>query len=51
MAGVALAGVKELAKENRELRERIKKLETLVETLLVQQKGSAGGTSELALGK
>jgi hypothetical protein len=51
VAGVALAGVKELAKENRELRERIKKLEVLVETLLAQQKGSAGGTNELALGK
>jgi hypothetical protein len=36
-AGVALAGVKELAKQNQELRERIVQLEALVKTLLAHQ--------------
>ena len=51
VAGVALAGVKELAKDNRELRERIEQLESLVGMLLAQQRGSKSGSDELALGK
>ena len=51
VAGVALAGVKQLAKENRELRERIEQLEALVETLLAQQDGSNEPKSEFGMNK
>jgi hypothetical protein len=51
IAGVALAGVKELARENRELRGRIEQLESLVEALLAQQTGSGGNSDELAVNR
>jgi len=51
VAGVALAGVKELAKENRELRERIVQLEALVEALLAQQDGSNEPKAEFGMNK
>jgi hypothetical protein len=50
-AGVALAGVKELAKQNRELRERITQLEALVEKLLAQQDESNEPKIELGMNK
>jgi len=51
VAGVALAGVKELAKDNRELRERIEQLEALVEALLAQQDGSNEPKAEFGMNK
>lgn len=51
VAGVALAGVKQLAKENRELRERIVQLEALVEALLAQQDGSNEPKAEFGMNK
>lgn len=51
VAGVALAGVKELAKDNRELRERIVQLEALVEALLAQQDGSNEPKAEFGMNK
>lgn len=51
VAGVALAGVKQLAKENQELRERIVQLEALVETLLAQQDGSNEPKAEFGMNK
>lgn len=38
--GVALAAIKELAKQNQELRERIEQIEALVKSLLAQQNSS-----------
>jgi hypothetical protein len=50
-AGVALAGVKELAKQNQELRERIVKLENLVRMILAQQDGSNNAKGEFGMSK
>ena len=51
VAGVALIGVKELAKQNQELRERIDQLEALVEAILAQQDGSNQPKAQFGMSK